>query len=159
DTFASPPVAIVWDTLSRTMIGGDENSSRDMATYVAAVDRVKETFGCTAIVQHHSGHNSADRERGSSVLGGAADTIIALRERDGLLTLECEKQKDASEFAPIPLQLQKMESSGSCVFKLYDRAWSNEGALTQVERKALRVLYESFLAEGASATTWLKASE
>jgi RecA-family ATPase len=87
DTLDEPPAAIVYDTLSRTFAGGDENSSRDMAEYVAHVDRVREATGATAIVVHHSGHNSMDRERGSSVLGGAADTIIALRNRDGLLEL------------------------------------------------------------------------
>lgn len=155
ETLDLPPAAIVWDTLSRTFVGGDENSSRDMALYVAAIDRVKEAVGGTAIVQHHTGHNTPDRERGSSVLGGAADTIAALREKDGLITLECEKQKDASEFAPIMLEMMKIGSVGSCVFKLHG---GKAEFLSAVEEKALRSLHEGFLADGASTSAWLAAS-
>lgn len=155
-TLAAPPAVILWDTLSRTFVGGDENSSKDMASYVEAIDRVKTEVGGTAVVLHHTGH-SAERERGSSVLGGAADTIIALRERDGLLELVCEKQKDSPPFGAIPLTLQAVGSS--CVVKLHDEPWSNAGLLSIVERVALRSLHESFLVDGAAAGAWLKASE
>ncbi len=102
ETLGTPPTAIFWDTLSRTFVGGDENSSRDMANYVAAIDRVKEVVGGTPIVQHHAGHGSIDRERGSSVLGGAADTIMALRERekDGVLELACESRRTRASSRP-----------------------------------------------------------
>ena len=156
ETLGTPPAAIIWDTLSRTFIGGDENSSKDMAAYVAAIDRVKEAVGGTAIVQHHTGHGSRDRERGSSVLGGAADTIMSLDDKDGVLELACEKQKDASEFPPILLKLHPVGES--CVLKLHDGAWSNAGFLSQVEREALRSLHESFLDDGGSATAWKDAS-
>jgi hypothetical protein len=152
-----PVAAVVWDTLSRTFIGGDENSSKDMALYVAAVDRVKDAVGGTAIVQHHTGHGSVERERGSSVLGGAADTIMALRDRDGLLTLECDKQKDAVEFSPIALQLHPV--GDSCVLKVHDTPWNKGDFLSHVEAQALRTLHDSFLADGGSASAWLAASE
>lgn len=151
-----PPAAILWDTLSRTFVGGDENSSKDMAEYVASVDRVKEAVGGTAIVLHHSGH-TADRERGSSVLGGAADTIVALREKDGALELTCEKQKDGPEFAPLLLGLQKVEES--CVLKVHDGAWTYAGFLSKVEAQGLRALHDSFMAGGAPSSTWLDVSE
>jgi hypothetical protein len=157
-TLEEPPAAIVWDTLSRTFVGGDENSSKDMATYVAAIDRVKDAVGGTAIIQHHTGHGSTERERGSSVLGGAADAIVKLHAKDGTLELACEKQKDAAEFGAIPLKLHKIEAAGSCVLKLHEEAWSNRDFLSRSEHEALRSLHESFLADGASATTWLKAS-
>lgn len=156
ETLAAPPALILWDTLSRTFVGGDENSSKDMAEYVAAVDRVKERVGGTAVVLHHTGH-STERERGSSVLGGAADTIIAMRERDGAIELVCEKQKDAPPFPTIPLTLQAV--GASCVVKLHDAPWSNAGFLSIVERQALRSLHDCFLADGATTTAWLKASE
>jgi hypothetical protein len=152
-----PIAAIVWDTLSRTMIGGDENSSRDMARYVAAVDRVKDSVGGTAIIQHHTGHGSQERERGSSVLGGAADTILALRNKDGALQLACEKQKDAAEFSPIDLKLHAVAES--CVLKVHDEPWSNRDYLSAVEAQALRTLHDSFLADGASASAWKGAAD
>ena len=159
ESLGTPPAAVVWDTLSRTFVGGDENSSKDMTTYVAAVDRVKDAVGGAAIVQHHTGHGSAERERGSSVLGCAADTIVALREKDGVLELACEKQKDAAEFSPIPLQLKHIDAAGSCVLNLHAEPWRNAGFLNQVEREALRSLHDSFLADGATTTAWKSAAE
>jgi hypothetical protein len=152
-----PPVAVVWDTLSRTFVGGDENTSKDMATYVDNTDRVGEACGnLTRIIIHHSGHNSTDRERGSSVLGAAADSIIAMRERDGLLEVACEKQKDAGEFDPIFVQLQ--EAAESRVISLHDPRGVTDGILTSVEKVALRSLHESFLDDGAATTPWMAAS-
>ncbi len=153
------PAAIIWDTLSRTLVGGDENSGKDMAAYVANVDHVgRECGDPTRIVVHHSGHGSAERERGSSVLAAAADTVLALREKDGFLELTCEKQKDAAEFDPILLELKKIEDAGSCVLKFHDEAWRNTGFLSPVERQALQTLHDSFLDDGASTTAWKNAS-
>jgi hypothetical protein len=155
ETLGTPPSAIVWDTLSRTFIGGDENSSKDMASYVAAIDRVKETVGGTAIVQHHTGHSTTDRERGSSVLGGAADTICALRDEDGL-QLTCEKQKDAQEFTPIPLSLYVMQEAGSCVLK-------HGGTYVELvppwARSGLARFHDMFGENWASSSDWKESSE
>ena len=156
-TLAVPPATVNWDTLSRTFVGGDENSSKDMALYVAAIDKVKEACGGAAIIQHHSGHGSAERERGSSVLGGAADTIVALREKDDALELACEKQKDSGEFDPI--LLKRHQYGESCVLKLHNPAWNDGGFLRPIERNALQALHESFLEDGASASAWRTASE
>jgi hypothetical protein len=157
ETLDTAPTAVVWDTLSRTFVGGNENDPKDMGNYVAAIDRVRDAVGGTAIVQHHTGHGTTDRERGSSVLGGAADTIVKLHEKDGILTLECDKQKDAPEFSPIPLKLHPVAES--CVLKVHDEAWTFAGFLSPSEAKGLRSLHDGFLADGATATAWLDASE
>ena len=156
DALPERPSVIVWDTLSRTFIGGDENSGKDMAQYVANVDRVREVTGATGIIVHHTGHGSTERERGSSVLGGAADTIIALREKDGLLELACDKQKDASEFAPMLMQLQPVGES--CVISLQKDVGVIGNVLTPNERQALTKLQDAFLDDGAAATAWMEAS-
>lgn len=158
ETLAEPPVAVVWDTLSRTFIGGDENSSKDMAMFVAAVDRVKEAVGGTAILQHHSGHASAERERGSSVLGGAADTILGLRKKDGVLELSCEKQKDAIPFSRFALELQTIGGSGVLVTPS-ESVGATGLVLTPNERTAVTSLQSAFLDDGATATAWADASE
>lgn len=155
ETLGAPPAAIVWDTLSRTFVGGDENSSKDMATYVAAIDRVKEAVGGTAIVQHHSGHGTVERERGSSVLGAAADTIVALKDDDGL-QLTCEKQKDASEFSPISLHLQVLPHLGSCVLRA---GGTYVELMPQRDLIGLTRFHQMFGEHGTSATDWRDASE
>jgi RecA-family ATPase len=91
------PSLVIIDTLARCMIGGDENSARDMGLFVEACSRVQKT-GAAVMVIHHTGKNSATGPRGSSALFGAADTIIELSNDDGLIQLRCEKSKDAKPF-------------------------------------------------------------
>jgi RecA-family ATPase len=43
------PVAVVIDTLNRSM-NGSESSDEDMAAYIKAADAVREAFGCTVIM-------------------------------------------------------------------------------------------------------------
>lgn len=159
ETLSDPPVALVFDTLSRSFAGGDENTAKDMANFVTHLYRIGEALGGpTRIVIHHSGHGSTERERGSSVLGGASDTIIALRPRDGLLELGCDKQRDAPEFDPLLVEILPVEGTNSCVISLHEERGVTDPALSRIERQALRSLHEGFLADGASVTAWLKAS-
>lgn len=103
-----PPVMIVLDTLARTFGAGDENSQKDMNAYVAACDRLREETGATVLVVHHTGKDVERGARGSSVLTGAADTIIAVkRQREHLSLINkapAGKQKDADEHPDIHLR-------------------------------------------------------
>lgn len=106
------PSLIVLDTLARTFGVGDENKQADMNAYVTAADRLRDATGATVLIVHHSGVGDGQRERGSSVLRGAADTMIKVA-RDGdrlrLVNRTPEgKQKDAEEFDDIRLRVQKV---------------------------------------------------
>ena len=128
-----------------------------MARYVAGIDRVKEEVGGTAIVQHHTGHENRDRERGSSVLGAAADTIISLsKKKHGVLELACKKQKDAYEFSPIRLRL--LPVGESCVLVQDNPELFFANRLTENEQESLRSLQDGFLGDGAAASEWEAAS-
>jgi len=70
------PDLIVIDTLNAFFGTGDENSTQDMSLFVAAVRRLRDEFGCSVVIIHHTGVNETARERGSSVLRGAADVIV-----------------------------------------------------------------------------------
>lgn len=98
------PVLVVIDTLARCMLGGDEDSAKDMGRAVAAVDEVRRTCDCFVQLVHHP-TKRGDHERGSGALRGAADTVISVSSTINRLKLKCEKQKDAKEFAPIELEL------------------------------------------------------
>lgn len=89
------PALFVIDTLARCMAGGDENNTRDMSAFVAGCDALREATGACVLVLHHTTKQGA-AERGSSVLRGAADQMIALAARDAILTLQCDKVKDAA---------------------------------------------------------------
>ena len=51
---AVKPLLLIADTLARCLVGGDENSAKDMGIAVAALDRLREALGCTALVLHHT---------------------------------------------------------------------------------------------------------
>ena len=74
------PVAVVLDTLNRSLFGS-ENKDEDMSTYVRAADAIREAFDCAVIIIHHCGHG-ADRPRGHSALMAAVDAILAVRRDD-----------------------------------------------------------------------------
>ncbi|MGH2879995.1 MAG: AAA family ATPase [Solirubrobacteraceae bacterium] len=77
------PDVLIADTLNAYFGDGDENSTKDMTAFVAAVRRLRDELHCSIIIIHHTGHAEAARERGSSVLRGAADVIIQVARDDG----------------------------------------------------------------------------
>jgi DNA-binding NarL/FixJ family response regulator len=79
------PTLVIIDTLARSAVGMDENSARDMGSFVAAVDRLRIALNAAVLVVHHTG-KSGDM-RGSTALYGAADSVIAQAMNDGLVTL------------------------------------------------------------------------
>jgi len=99
-----PPVLIIIDTQARCTVGADEDKAKDMGLFVDAVARIREEFGACTLTVHHTGWRSNGRERGSSAVRAAADTVILVeKQKDGIVRLTCEKQKDADEFDSITL--------------------------------------------------------
>lgn len=139
DTFVAAvmevrPKLVVIDTLSRCLVGADENSQASMTKAVAALDRIRTCVdGMTVLVLHHL-NASGSRERGSSVFRGAFDTQLQLRvpkkgEGKGedesedsdfgtepqaidSLDLVTDKQKDLEELRPIRLQRVEVTING-----------------------------------------------
>lgn len=75
------PVLVVVDTVSRCL-PGDENKQEVMQGFVAAVDAVRDRYGCSVLCVHHT--NKQNMLRGSSVLPGAADVSLHIwRQQDG----------------------------------------------------------------------------
>jgi DNA-binding PadR family transcriptional regulator len=97
------PALIVVDTLATASGDADENSTRDMNRLIAHCKRLMQTTGAAVVLVHHTGKEGRT-ERGSSALRGAADTMIRLSDDDGIITVECEKTKDAEPFKPYGLK-------------------------------------------------------
>jgi hypothetical protein len=87
------PRLLIIDTLARCF-EGDENGSKDMNAFVAALDRLRFRFRCTILVLHHSGLNDKNRARGSSVLRAALDWEYRLTRNGDSCKLVCSKSKD-----------------------------------------------------------------
>jgi AAA domain len=148
------PVLLIVDTLPRCLVGGDENSAKDMGRAVAALDRLRETLRCTVLVLHHTARHH-DAERGSTALRGAADTMLAVTKDGDSVTIACAKQKDAADFDEIKLRMVLV--GDSCVLELAPETSQTDGP-TGAARTLLEVLAEAFDEDGASYTRWLKAS-
>lgn len=99
------PALVVLDTQARMTRGMEENSSKDMGEYVAAVDRLREACGGCVVSVHHSS-KAGQAIRGSTALEGAADTVIQLeRADDGVITVSNPKQKDSEQFPECTFRL------------------------------------------------------
>lgn len=87
---------IVIDTLSRSLAGGDENSSEAMGAFVQNVDRLRQATGAHVLIVHHSGKDTTRGARGHSLLRAAVDTEIETsRDHEaGISTAEVRKQRD-----------------------------------------------------------------
>lgn len=88
---------IVIDTQARMSGGLDENSAGDMGRYVEAMDALRQATGACVLSVHHSSKGGSHL-RGSSVMQGAADTIITTEVRDGIVGVSNLKQKDMVHF-------------------------------------------------------------
>ena len=104
---------VILDTLRRTM-EGDENSTRDMTAYIKSLDAIKAAHPeSVVLVVHHTGHGSADRARGSSVLKASLDAEISVSKDDaGVITLKSSKAKDAEPFPPLSFRLESVVLDG-----------------------------------------------
>ena len=153
DLLAEPPVLVVFDTVARSMVGGEENSAQDMGLVIDRADRIKRETGATVALVHHS-RKDGDVERGSGALRAGVDTLCLVREdEDGGRVVSCEKQKDAEPFDPITFYLATV--GDSCVVSA--QAPAGAKGLTPNQRAALTVLADVF-AKGATSTEWKIAS-
>jgi hypothetical protein len=102
------PKIIVIDTLNRS-IGGSENDAEDMGNFVAACDRLREKFGCTVIVIHHSGYE-AGHPRGHTSLVGAVDAQLKVTKNDaGNVQVILEQMKDGPAGITLESRLKVLE--------------------------------------------------
>jgi hypothetical protein len=171
--------AIVVDTLSRSMPGADENASRDMTAAVAAAQAIQEAIGCAVIVLHH-GTKQDGTIRGHSSLPGALDTIIRVQsDKDGIVTVSSDKQKDGADFPTfylrrvivsvgyaMPVDPLMVSTEGIPTSVALERISTDEeelrrgerkvGSLTKGQRAALARLV-AFGMGGASRQGWLEA--
>jgi hypothetical protein len=101
------PVAIVLDTLNRSL-NGSESSDEDMAAYIRAADKIRETFDCAVIIVHHCGID-ATRPRGHTSQTGAADVQLSVKREGDVFVMTVELAKDGPQGDTIISRLQEVE--------------------------------------------------
>jgi hypothetical protein len=146
-----PPALVIVDTLARCLIGGDENSARDVGQAIAALDALRADFGATVLIIHHTAKGEEAEERGSSALRGAADSMHKLTWDEDRLVLSCQKQKDSAEGPDLDLDLEPREHS--CLIM---RSLGRQGP-TPSEARLLATLV-GFGEDGASTTALMDAA-
>jgi hypothetical protein len=102
------PVAIVLDTLNRSL-SGSESSDSDMSQYIRAADAIRDAFDCSVLVVHHCGLNDS-RPRGHTSLTGAADAQLSVK-RDGAdnIVVTVEFMKDGGAGGCVASRLESLE--------------------------------------------------
>ena len=159
------PAIIVVDTMARALPGeADENSSKDVGSFIDECDRLQTKYNCVVLIVHHTGHadSASKRARGSSAIKGAMDVeILISKDR----TVEWTKTKDMEPHPPIkfellPVKYGEGKRDGSCVLK-YDMEWNSKTARSETaHRKAARTaLQQAVTAEAIGGKclldTWI----
>jgi hypothetical protein len=150
---SGPPALIIVDTLSRNAPGLRENQQDDMSLVVASCDYLRDRYKCTVVLAHHTRKGDSEL-RGSSVLDGAADTVIKLEREGRMVTVSCVKQKDAEEFAPFTLE--RVNVGQSCVLQDVN-AEALDRQLPGYCHEALQALADISTSEGVSNLVWMRS--
>ncbi len=131
---------VVLDTLARC-IGGDENDTRDMSSFVAALDSIRRDTGAAVLVVHHFGW-AAERQRGSSALRAAVDVELSVSrdEQLGTITVSCSKLREGAPCAPLRFDLVPVVGAASCVPVLTSQVAGLGALLPEQHRAALRAV-------------------
>jgi hypothetical protein len=91
---------VVIDTLNRSMVGGNENSSEDMSSVIAGYKMFEDAFQCLVVAIHHCGKDQDRGMRGHSSLLGAVDAELSIKRAndDPVRTLHVGKQKEGDDY-------------------------------------------------------------
>lgn len=145
---------IIVDTLARSMLGGDENSSRDMGQFIERCDMLKARFDCTVMIVHHT-NKMGIVERGSGALRGASDMMIRVSDDDDIKIIECTKSKDSAPFPTMYKKLQPVDvgminEDGESVMPMViietdPMAQTDLDGMTRNQRKVLETACEIWL--------------
>jgi hypothetical protein len=103
--FGMPPALVVFDTLSRSIPGGDENRAEDMTKVIEMADRIRGEFGAATLAVHHSGKDSQRGARGHSSLFAAADAVISVTDKVATI----EKSRDGVSGERFPFELDVID--------------------------------------------------
>lgn len=154
------PTLIVFDTLARCFVGGDENSSKEMGQAIDNL-RLLKKVDTTILLVHHSAKN-AKMERGSGALRAAIETMFRVHRSGSSLRIETEKQKDNPEAGPIHFKLTSVDlpTGSSAVVRPTAtpvEQFASGSGLANTHRILLEQL--SQLEQPAKSGAWCQASQ
>jgi RecA-family ATPase len=102
------PELLIIDTFRRNF-SGNENDSKEVSEFVAAIDEIKNCCRCTVLVVAHTGKNLQTGEMGSVVWRNASDTRVRLARED---EEEQENEKNQNSIVSVIVTKQKDGNEG-----------------------------------------------
>jgi hypothetical protein len=106
------PVAVVLDTLNRSLLGS-ENKDVDMGNYLRAAEVIRDTFECVVIIVHHCGYDDT-RPRGHSSLPAAVDAQLSVARDDRVITVKVEMMRDGPEETEVVSEVEVVDVGQDC---------------------------------------------
>lgn len=125
---------VVFDALSDIMVGGDENTSKDITQLFTNLREIMNEAGCSIILIHHKGKNGD--YRGSTDIKAKADNLLVLAAKDGYVTIKSEKLRNGE---PVVLHTTAIFSKASVRLEVPQRQYVVAG-LTEAEE----IVYKMF---------------
>ena len=154
---------IVIDTLSQSIAGADENSSKDMTIVMQHCQWIARETGAAVVVIHHT-TKGGETYRGSSTLKNNTYGFLEVSKDDDLIKLECGRIKNTRPFAPrffslIQVDTDVADEEGqpiqSCVILPADRIFRGN-QLNSSEIKMLKALLDMTDADDGAKTSDLQ---
>jgi hypothetical protein len=102
------PVAVVLDTLNRSL-SGSESSDEDMGAYVGAADSIRAAFDCAVIIVHHCGVDGSRPRGHTSLTGGVAAQLAIGHDATGNIITTAEYMKDGPQGDAVASRLEWVE--------------------------------------------------
>lgn len=160
---AGLPISIMFvDTLARHMpSAADENSARDMGSFINACDWLRDKFRAVAAVVHHSGKMNKSNSRGSSAIRGAMDWEFQVNNKKDIRDITFTKQKESEIPSPMGFYLKQIDlgndiHSAVPLFCAYDPTGGRGNKLTPNTALYLQIVkMEISTAGGKSALSSL----
>lgn len=163
-TMEKPVKMVIFDTLGRSMAGGDENSPEDMGALVMNVQAIIAATSAHALCIHHSGKDKSRGSRGHSCLLGNIDTEVEILrdEITRIATVKAKKQRDLEMFDDFSFELKPIELGQdrrgkpvtSCYVQLADTPEHESGErMRDDEAMALQEILELLARSGIPNTT------
>jgi hypothetical protein len=143
---------IIFDTLARCMVGGDENSAKDAGMAIEQLDVIRRRTSACIIVVHHSGKNLDNGARGSSAFEAACDTVLEIGMADNIVMITATKQKN--HVAPNPIRLRLCSTGPSAVLEDY---CYEDSELPESVIETLRALRDIETPDGVATGKWAVA--
>lgn len=147
------PIVVFIDTFARCEGEANENDTGDMNRIVRHLDRIQKEVGCCIVLNHHT-NKTGEYERGNAALRNACNTVIRCEQKENMITLTCEKQREAEYFPPITLIRKTVDIGGdetSCYLASSD-ALTQRLTLNDLQGRIMDYLSSAF-ALGAVVTS------